>query len=46
MVHVFVDPKTMEKQEIPADVRERLSRYVCLKWRLRAAQPPPWARGA
>ena len=28
MVHVFVDPKTMEKQEIPADVRERLSRYV------------------
>ena len=28
MVHVFVDPKTMEKQAIPADVRERLSRYV------------------
>jgi acyl-CoA thioester hydrolase len=28
MVHVFVDPTTMEKQEIPADVRERLSRYV------------------
>ena len=28
MVHVFVDPKTMEKQSIPADVRERLSRYV------------------
>jgi acyl-CoA thioester hydrolase len=28
MVHVFVDPKTMTKQSIPADVRETLSRYV------------------
>jgi acyl-CoA thioester hydrolase len=28
MVHVFVDPATMAKQEIPAEVRERLSRYV------------------
>jgi acyl-CoA thioester hydrolase len=28
MVHVFVDPKTMRKQPIPGNVRERLSRYV------------------
>ena len=28
MVHVFVDPKTMKKQPIPENVRERLSRYV------------------
>jgi acyl-CoA thioester hydrolase len=28
MIHVFVDPKTMQKQPIPSDVRERLSRYV------------------
>jgi acyl-CoA thioesterase FadM len=28
MVHVFVDPATMTKQQIPADVREQLSRYV------------------
>ena len=28
MVHVFVDPRTMSKQEIPSDVREQLSRYV------------------
>lgn len=28
LVHVFVDPKTMQKQAIPDDVRERLSRYV------------------
>ena len=28
MVHVFVDPETMAKQQIPDDVRERLSRYV------------------
>ena len=28
MVHVFVDPKTMEKKPIPDDVRERLSRYL------------------
>ena len=28
MVHVFVDPKTMEKQPIRRNVRERLSRYV------------------
>jgi acyl-CoA thioesterase FadM len=28
MVHVFVDPETMAKQQIPGDVRERLSRYV------------------
>ena len=28
MVHVCIDPQTMEKQEMPADVRERLSRYV------------------
>jgi acyl-CoA thioester hydrolase len=28
MVHVFVDPETMTKQQIPADVREQLSRYV------------------
>jgi acyl-CoA thioester hydrolase len=28
MVHVFVDPKTMQKQPIPGTVRERLSRYV------------------
>jgi len=24
MVHVSIDPKAMEKQEFPADVRERL----------------------
>ena len=28
MVHVFVDPETWQKQEIPAAVRERLERYV------------------
>ena len=28
MVHVFVDPKTMEKQQIPDDVRARLESYV------------------
>lgn len=28
MVHVFVDPSTNQKQQIPADVRERLARYV------------------
>ena len=28
MVHVFVDPQTMSKQEIPGAVRKRLSRYV------------------
>jgi acyl-CoA thioester hydrolase len=28
MVHVFVDPATQQKQVIPGDVRERLSRYV------------------
>jgi acyl-CoA thioester hydrolase len=28
MVHVFVDAKTLAKQDIPAHVRERLSRYV------------------
>jgi acyl-CoA thioester hydrolase len=28
MVHVFVDPRTMQKQAIPGNVRERLSRYV------------------
>jgi acyl-CoA thioester hydrolase len=28
MVHVFVDPRTMQKQAIPGSVRERLSRYV------------------
>jgi acyl-CoA thioesterase FadM len=27
-VHVFVDPQTMQKKQIPDDVRERLSRYV------------------
>ena len=28
MVHVFVDPATMAKQQIPGNVRARLSRYV------------------
>jgi acyl-CoA thioester hydrolase len=28
MVHVFVDPATMEKQGIPDDVRERLAPFV------------------
>jgi acyl-CoA thioester hydrolase len=28
LVHVFVDAQTWAKQEIPADVRETLSRYV------------------
>ena len=28
VVHVFVDPKTMQKQAIPGEVRERLARYV------------------
>jgi acyl-CoA thioester hydrolase len=28
MVHVFVDPETMQKQPIPDAVRERLSPYV------------------
>jgi acyl-CoA thioester hydrolase len=28
MVHVFVDPKTMEKQAIPQHVRTTLTRYV------------------
>jgi acyl-CoA thioester hydrolase len=28
MVHVFVDPETMRKKEIPDDARERLSVYV------------------
>ena len=28
MVHVFVDAEAMTKQEIPPDMRERLSRYV------------------
>ena len=28
MVHVFVDPKTMEKQPIPDDARARLAPYV------------------
>jgi len=28
MVHVFVDPKTMEKQQIPDDARARLAPYV------------------
>jgi acyl-CoA thioesterase FadM len=28
MVHVFVDPSTMEKQPIPDDVRERLAPFV------------------
>lgn len=28
MVHVFIDPVTQQKQPIPGDVRERLSRYV------------------
>jgi acyl-CoA thioester hydrolase len=27
MVHVFVDPETMQKKEIPDDARERLSAY-------------------
>jgi acyl-CoA thioester hydrolase len=28
MAHVFIDPKTMEKQPIPDDVRERLAPFV------------------
>jgi len=28
MAHVFVDPATMGKQEIPADVREKLAPWV------------------
>jgi len=28
MVHVFVDTQTMEKQQIPDAIRERLSAYV------------------
>jgi acyl-CoA thioester hydrolase len=28
MVHVFVDPATMQKQPIPDDVRERLAPFV------------------
>jgi acyl-CoA thioester hydrolase len=28
MVHVFVDPKTMGKQPIPDDVRDRLAQFV------------------
>jgi acyl-CoA thioesterase FadM len=28
IVHVFVDAKTFEKQTIPDDVREKLSRWV------------------
>jgi len=28
MVHVFVDPSTMEKKPIPDDARERLEPYV------------------
>jgi acyl-CoA thioester hydrolase len=28
MVHVFVDPATMQKQAIPGDVRERLGQFV------------------
>lgn len=28
MVHVFIDPKTMVKQQIPDGVRERLAPYV------------------
>jgi acyl-CoA thioester hydrolase len=28
VVHVFVDPKTMQKQQIRDDVREKLARYV------------------
>ena len=28
MVHVFVDPKTMEKKEIPSDVRDKLAPWV------------------
>jgi acyl-CoA thioesterase FadM len=28
MVHVFVDPKTMEKQPIPQDARERLAPFT------------------
>ena len=28
MVHVFVDSRTMEKKEIPADVRERLAPWT------------------
>jgi acyl-CoA thioester hydrolase len=27
MVHVFVDPATMEKQPIPGEVREQLARW-------------------
>jgi acyl-CoA thioesterase FadM len=28
MVHVFITPETNEKQSIPDDAREKLSRYV------------------
>ena len=28
MVHVFVDPKTMEKKPVPDDAREKLSTYL------------------
>jgi acyl-CoA thioester hydrolase len=28
IVHVFVDVKTMQKQDIPEDARQKLSRYV------------------
>jgi acyl-CoA thioester hydrolase len=28
LVHVFVDPETWKKRDIPANVRETLSRYV------------------
>jgi acyl-CoA thioester hydrolase len=31
MVHVFVDPKTMAKQQIPDDVRTRLSEFAAPK---------------
>ena len=27
LVHVFVDPETMHKQQIPDHIRDRLSRY-------------------
>jgi acyl-CoA thioester hydrolase len=28
IVHVFVDPETMQKQQIPGDVREKLAPWV------------------
>lgn len=28
LVHVFVDPKTLEKREIPGEARDRLARWV------------------